>query len=306
MNVGQIYGKTMKFVWLKLGIGALITVASVVLLAIVLGIGSLFDDAGVMIFLGCLWIGGTAGIYHLVMRYAGYIIKAAHIAVITQAVTTGSVPENMVEVGKDMVKERFGATNVYFVLDSLISGAVKQLQNVVGKIDNVFGNIPGVSAIVSFVQIFIGIALGYIDECCLGYTFYKKDEGAFKAGCDGVAVYFQNAKHLLKSAAVTTLIVMGGTFLAWVIPFAIAFAICGALDVSAFFAFVLALSVALVLKSAFIDSFMLVKTMVSYMQVAPSTEVTFDIYGKLCKISSKFNSLFNKAKEESPAMVATE
>jgi len=180
------------------------------------------------------------------------------------------------------------------------------LQNVVGKIDNVFGNIPGVSAIVSFVQLFIGIALGYIDECCLGYTFYKKEDGAFKAGCDGVAVYFQNAKHLLKSAAVTTLIVMGATFLAWLVPFLIMAAICSALDISVFFGVLIACIVALVLKSAFVDSFMLVKTMVSYMQVAPSTEVTFDIYGKLCKISGKFKSLFNKAKEENPAIAATE
>lgn len=306
MNVGQIYGKTMKFVWLKLGIGALITVASIILLAIVIGIGSLFDDPGVMIFLVCLWIGGTAGIYKLVMHYAGYMVKAAHIAVITQAVTTGAVPENMVAVGKDMVKERFGATNVYFVLDNLIGGAVKQLQNVVGKIENVFGNIPGISVIVNFLQLFIGIALGYIDECCLGYTFYKKEDGAFKAGCDGVAVYFQNAKHLLKSAAVTTLIVMGATLLAWLVPFLIMLAICNALDISAFFGVLIACIIALVLKSAFVDSFMLVKTMVSYMQVAPSTEITFDIYGKLCKISSKFKSLFNKAKEETPAIAATE
>lgn len=83
-----------------------------------------------------------------------------------------------------------------------------------------FDEILGVSAIVDFIQIFIGIALGYIDECCLGYTFIKKEDSALKAGCDGVVIYFQNVKHLLKSAAVTTLMVMGLTFLAWVISFA--------------------------------------------------------------------------------------
>jgi len=306
MNVGKIYGKTMKFVWLKLGIGALITLGSILLLAIVIGISALFKEPAIMIYLGALWIGGTAGIYKLVMHYAGYMVKAAHIAIITEAVTTGNIPDNMVKTGAEMVKARFGATNVYFVLDNLISGAVKQLQNAVGKIDNIFGEIPVIGTIIKFVQVFIGIALGYIDECCLGYTFYKKEDGAFKAGCDGVAVYFQNAKHLLKSAAVTTLIVMVGTFLAWVIPFAIVFAICGALDINAFFAVVIAVIIALVLKSAFIDSFMLVKTMVAYMEVAPSTEITFDIYGKLCKISGKFKKLFNKAKEETPVLEMAE
>ena len=212
----------------------------------------------------------------------------------------------MFETGKNMVKERFGATNVYFVIDGLVSGAVKQLQNVVGKIDNIFGNIPGVSAIVSFVQIFIGIALGYIDECCLGYTFYKKEDGAFKASCDGVAVYFQNAKHLLKSALVTSLIVMGASLLAWLVPFLIIGAICSLLNVSWWISALISVLIAAMLKSAFVDSFMMVKTMVSYMEVAPSTEISFDIYGKLCKISGKFKSLFNKAKEENPAMEMAE
>lgn len=306
MSVGQIYGKTLKFVWLKLGLGAVITVASVLLLALFLGISALMDNPAVMAILFFVWLGLTCGIYRLAMHYVGYLIKAAHIAVISQAVTTGTIPENMFEVGKDMVKERFGATNVYFVIDGLVSGAVKQLQNVVGKIDKIFGNIPGVSAIVSFVQLFIGIALGYIDECCLGYTFYKKEDGAFKASCDGVAVYFQNAKHLLKSALVTTLIVMGATLLAWLVPFLVIGAICSLLDVSWWISALISIMIAAMLKAAFVDSFMMVKTMVAYMEVAPSTEITVDIYGKLCKISSKFKKLFNKAQEETPTMVAVE
>lgn len=306
MNAGQIYGKTLKFVWLKLALGAVITGASVLLLVLFWGISALTKNPGIFGILLFVWAGLTGAIYKIAMHYGGYMIKVAHIAVISQAVTTGTVPENMFETGKNMVKERFGATNVYFVIDGLVSGAVKQLQNVVGKIDNIFGNIPGVSAIVSFVQIFIGIALGYIDECCLGYTFYKKEDGAFKASCDGVAVYFQNAKHLLKSALVTSLIVMGASLLAWLVPFLIIGAICSLLNVSWWISALISVLIAAMLKSAFVDSFMMVKTMVSYMEVAPSTEISFDIYGKLCKISGKFKSLFNKAKEENPAMEMAE
>ena len=219
MNARKIYAKTMKFVWLKLGVGAVVTAISLALLALVMWIASLFVGGAVVFWMGLMWIGLTYGVYSFAMHYAGYMIKAAHIAVVTEAVTTGEVPENMVETGKDMVTSRFAATNVYVVLDRLIGGAVKQLQNTVGKIDNIFGEIPGVSTLVSFVQLFIGIALGYVDECCLGYTFIKKEDNAFKAGCDGVVVYFQNAKHLLKSALGTTVIVMALTFVAWFVPF---------------------------------------------------------------------------------------
>ncbi len=36
------------------------------------------------------------------------------------------------------------------------------------------------------------------------------------------------------------------------------------------------------------------------MNIAPSTQVTFDIFGKFCKLSRKFKELFGKAQEEMP------
>lgn len=300
MSVKDIYLKTMKFSWLKLAIGAVITLISIVLLLICVGIGALFRNGTILMFMVLIWLSLSFGVYEFAMYYVGYMVKAAHIAIITTAVTEGQIPDNMVEVGKNMVKERFAASNAYFALDRLISGAVKQLQRIVGKIDDIFGGIPGVSVVVNFVQIFIGIALGYVDECCLGYTFYKKDEGAFKCGCDGVVIYYQNAKHLLKSAAVTSLIVIVATFAAWVIPFAVIGGVFALFNWSPIIAFFIALMVALVVKSAFIDSYMLVKTMISYMEVAPQTEITYDLYDKLCKLSGKFKDLFNKAQNEKP------
>ncbi len=297
MKTKDIFFGTMKFVWLKLAMGAGITLVSIILFALLMLFGSLFGEGGAF-FMFCLWLGGTGGIYRLVMQYFGYMIKAGHVAVIAEAVTTGAIPENQFEYGKQMVKSRFAASNVYFVVDKLVGGAVRQLQNAVGRVGGFFDSIPGVSQITSILQTFIGIALGYVDECCLGYCFLKKDEGAFKASCDGVVIYFQNAKKLLKDAAVTTLIVIVGTALAWIVPMVLFVLIFKALQWNLFVAVVLGFMVAIFLKSAFIDSYMLVKMMVSYMQVAPTTEITFDLYEKLSKISSKFKELFGKAKSE--------
>lgn len=304
MKTKDIYLKTMKFVWLKLALGAAIVLISIVLLALFMGIGVLFNNPTILVWMFIFWIAAVAMIYNFAMHYVGYMIKAAHVAVISTAVTTGQIPDNMVDAGKEMVKKRFAEANVYFVMDRLISGAVKQLQNAVGKIDNVFGGIPGVSTVVSIVQIFIGIALGYVDECCLGYTFVKSEEGAFKAGCDGVVIYFQNAKHLLKDAAVTTLVVVVSTFILWLLPFVVLGVICRVFNWSGMVAFFIALMIAIVVKAAFIDSYMMVKMMVSYMEVAPSTEISFDLYEKLCKLSRKFRELFKKAESEISATVA--
>lgn len=297
MKTNEIYAKTMKFVWLKLALGMAVTAISLVLLAIIMGITAKLHSGDAIVMAATIWLILTAAIYGVAMHYVGYMLKAGHVAVVATAITTGEIPDNVFEAGKQMVTERFVAANAYFVLDRMISGAVNQLQKTVGKIDQIFGNIPGVSAIVSFLQIFIGIALGYIDECCMGYTFCKKGETAFKAGCDGVVIYFQNIKHLLKSALVTTLIVMVLSVVAWLVPFALFAAICSALKIHMLFAILLAMIVAGVLKTAFVDSYVMVRTMVAYMEVAPSTVITYDIYDKLCKLSSKFKSLFKKAHE---------
>ena len=94
----------------------------------------------------------------------------------------------------------------------------------------------------------------------------------------------------MKSAVGTTVIVLGLSFVAWIIPFIIFGLIFAAIGVpfAWLFAALIAVIVAAAIKSSFIDSYMMVKTMVSYMSVAPSTQITFDIYDKLCKLSSKF------------------
>ena len=69
---------------------------------------------------------------------------------------------------------------------------------------------------------------------------------------------------------------------------------------SGFAAFLLALLIAWVVKFAFLDSYIMCQMMVSYMQVAPNTVITFDLYSKLCGISSKFKELFQKGQAEDP------
>ncbi|GHU79624.1 hypothetical protein FACS1894191_2850 [Clostridia bacterium] len=48
------------------------------------------------------------------MHYIGYMLKAGHIAVITEAVVTGQVPSDQIAYGKQRVTERFATSNVYF------------------------------------------------------------------------------------------------------------------------------------------------------------------------------------------------
>ena len=298
MKATDVYLKTLKFVWLKLALGGVIFLISAITMFLFLWIGSLSGSGGGVAIALCLWAILIGGVFTFAERYIGYMLKAGHVAMVTTAVTTGTLPENQLEAAKSMVKERFATANVYFVVDRLVSGAVSQLQRGLQKVEDLLGKIPGVSVIVSFAQLFVHIALNYIDECCLGYTFLHREQSAFKSAADGVVIYFQNWKALLKNAAVTTLIVMGISLVAWLLPFLIFVGLFSLLHIHWIFAFILALIIAAIIKSSFVDSYMMVKMMVSYMQVAPSTEITFDLYDKLCKLSAKFRNLFNKGQQE--------
>jgi hypothetical protein len=134
----------------------------------------------------------------------------------------------------------------------------------------------------------------------LGYTFYKKEQGAFKSAADGVVIYAQNWKTLLGSAAKTMVMIILGLLGVTLALFVVLGLLFRLFAWPGWAAFVIALLVAMAVKFAFIDSFILVRAMVAYMGAAPATVTTFDLYGKLSGISSKFKELWNKGREEQP------
>ena len=299
MKSGELFRKTMPFMVAKLLLGGATVLISVVLLAILMGLGWLFGEGGMTICI-IIWLGLTGIVRFAIMHYFGYLVKAGHVAVLAEAVTTGKVPANQVNYGKEKVKERFATANVYFAVDKLVKGAVKQIQNGIQRLGNAMDFIPGMGAITSAAKFFVDLSLGYIDECCLGYTFYKKEQGAYQSACDGVVIYAQNIKELLKNAAKTMLKVILLSIVVVLVVFVPVGLLFKLLNWSALLAFLLALFVAWVVKFAFLDSYILCQTMASYMAVAPSTQITYDLYGKLSGISSSFKKLYNEGNKEGP------
>ena len=300
MKANEVYTKTMPFVWAKLLLGLVTVVASAVLFAVFMGLAWLFNSGGVTGIMLLIWLAGVGVVRFVLMHYIGYLLKAGHIAVMTEAITTGRIPDNQVAYGKQRVKNRFAQSSIYFAVDKLVGRAVKQIQKGIGTLGNAFGSIPGMGAVTSLAKFFVDLSLGYIDECCLGYTFYNEKQSAFKSAADGVVIYAQNWKKLLGNAAKTMAIVilaLAGITLVLFIVLGLVFRLFAW---PGWVAFAIALMIALAVKYAFIDSFILARTMTAYMEDAPSTEITFDLYGKLSRLSSKFKELLSKAEVEVP------
>ncbi|MBQ9989396.1 MAG: zinc ribbon domain-containing protein [Lachnospiraceae bacterium] len=300
MTAKQLFSKTTPFIWAKLLLGGALVLISSILLVILMLIGWLFESALILVIMAIIWVTAVKGIHFFLMQYVGYLIKAGHIAVIAEACFTGTVPDNQVAYGKDMVIKRFATANVYLAVDKLVTAAVREIQKGIGKVGNALDFIPGMEAAASAAQFFVSIALGYVDECCLGWTFYNKEQGAFKSAADGVVIYAQNWKVLLKDAAKTMLKVVLLTIVVALIIFIPIGLLFKLLNWPGLLAFLLACLVAWVVKFAVMDSYIMIQMMASYMGVAPTTTITFDLYSKLCSLSKKFKELFTRGQEESP------
>ncbi len=101
---------------------------AVLLFAILMGISVLFNSDGVVAIMFFIWLGLIGVVNFFLNHYIGYLVKAGYVAVIAMAYQTGYVPAKPFEMGKTMVKERFGTSNGYFDLYKLVSGSIKQLK----------------------------------------------------------------------------------------------------------------------------------------------------------------------------------
>lgn len=328
MKNREIYAKTLRFSLLQILVDLLGLLIAIAIPAVAFLVTRGKEDVCVAATAICAVVGIVAGL--LFAKYAGYLFKAGQIAMVTQAVATGQLPENVVEAGKQAVKSRFLTANVYFGLTSLISGINAQLTRgitgateTLGKMtgnDNAGGVVEGIGAAIS---IFISVVLEYISCCCLGWVFYNKDQNAFKSTCDGAVIYFQNGKVLMKNMGK----VIGISLLCFVLIggglFAGLNAVIGDLpalftaeqlaqmemdltpgDVRYILIGVLALIGWGILHAALVKPYLLVSVMRDYLNAAAKTPPAVDIYGKLCKLSGKFRKAYAKSGAEQPAQPA--
>jgi len=303
MTGKSLFSKTMPFCMAKLGLGAILVAVCTILFAILMGIGWLFGDGGIFVCL-MIWLASIKVVHWAIMHYAGYLVKAGHVAVIAETMKTGQVPANQVDYGKKMVTERFLTSNVYYAIDTLISGAIKQIQGKIDKLGTKLDFVPGMDAIANVAKVFVDVSLGYVDECCLGWTFYNKEQSAYKSAADGVLIYVQNWKAVLKNAALTVAKLMLALVLVVLVVFVPVGLVFKILKWSGLAAFILACLITWVFKFAFVDSYIMCQMMATYMQVAPTTTLKIDLYGTLCSFSKSFKELFEKGQAESPTPAA--
>src|SRR5690554_3148755 len=131
LQLGKAFGivmKTMPYVLYRaLVYGVMCGVVAVVLLFLAL-IGRVFGGgaAGVMFLL--VLIGGGFGA-RLLREYVLYLLRAGHVAVITEIIDGGSLPAGVSQTayGKEKVTAYFKEISVLAFIDQLVKGIIRAL-----------------------------------------------------------------------------------------------------------------------------------------------------------------------------------
>lgn len=318
MSIMKLFTKTLPFFIARIIVYGIFGAAALIFLGMMMGIGFIVvkmfgESSGAFLILMILAFGVIYGGLRFVERYVLYIVKMGHVSVIVELLRIGKIPEGKGQVayGKEQVMNNFGTTNVAFALDNMVHAAVRQIQRWIMRVGDMFSFIPGSKNIVGILNTIMSVALNYIDEAIVSYIFVRKSEGrdetVWKSAADGVVLYAQSWKGILKTAVGSVVFIYLFNmiiFLIFAFPLMLVSKLITANTPDAGFLFgALALMgayvITTVLKRALMDPLVTIAMIRSYQMSIRNIEPSMDLHHKLQGVSKKFKNLVTKGKEES-------
>jgi hypothetical protein len=137
-------------------------------------------------------------------NYVLYLVKAGHIAVITELIVEGELPTgtNQIVLGKDRVLGRFLQVSVFFAIDRLVSRVLRAFNRYAFRFIKF---IPASGLLRNFAQRVLDYSVGYVDEAVLSYSMLKQSQNPWSSAKEGLILYVQNWKTILSSGVVLAL-----------------------------------------------------------------------------------------------------
>jgi hypothetical protein len=297
--------KTLPYAMVRFAILLAYSFITIIWLIITFG-GGAFLGSAIHPWLGLGWMVGGLGLYGylwwLMVRYFLYLLKAGHIAVLTELITKGSIgngQEGMFAYGKRIVTNRFGEVNILFAVDALIKGVVRMFNRTLDFIANLLP-IPGLDSLAAIVRAILRAATTYIDETIFSYNLARADENPWRSSKDALIYYAQNSKEILKTAVYVVILDKVLTVVVWIVMLAPAFLLLKILpDAWAPGGFVGGLVIAALFASnvrqAFLKPIFLVMVMTKFHVLVRNQAINLEWDERLSGLGGKFQEVKNKA-----------
>jgi len=296
--------QTLPYALVRFGILFAFSVTSLLWYGITFGGGAFLGSR--VPLLGYAWtfsgLGVWGYVYWFVVRYFLYLLKAGHIAVLTELITSGRIQngkEGMFQYGTRVVKERFGEVNVLFAFDALIKGVVGVFNRTLDWLSSLIP-IPGLSSLTNLVTAVVRAATTYIDETLFSYNLARGDENKWRGAKDGLVYYAQNHREILKTSAYIVGLDWVLTFLVWLVCLVPAGAIAWVLPpngVGQFGVLLLAAFAASNMRAAFLRPLFLIMVMVKFHLMVKDQPINLEWDAKLTNLSDKFREIKSKISE---------
>jgi len=292
--------RTLPIILVRLGVTIAFWLVALIYLGVTGGVAWLIGQAisivGVILFF--VAIAAMVPLYNLAYRYVFFMIKAAHIAVVSELLVRGNLPDgtNQLSWGKERVTERFGETNVMFVVDELVNGVVTAFTRTVYSVASW---LPGdLRSVVRILNQIIRFAMNYIDEAILARSFYSNHDNVWANARDGLVLYGMTWKPILKTAVA----LMALSYVPFIVVFLVFSAPLGLLlslisTTIAGWSLLITLLLAWMVKVAVGDAFAMIAIVAVYQRETDGLEPDPQMAARLESVSSKFVELKKKAAE---------
>ncbi|MEQ8676679.1 MAG: hypothetical protein RLP44_19455 [Aggregatilineales bacterium] len=305
LNLSQAFSlmmKTSPIILVRLGANLLFWFVAIIYFLIVGTVAYLIGNAvpilGFIVFI--VAIAGMGGLYHLAYKYVFYMLKAAHIAVLSDLLKHGKLKSNEGQLGygKQRVQERFGEMSAMFVVDELISGVVRSFTRTVYRISRwIPGDNDAISTMVKILNRVIWYSTTYIDEAILARSFYEETDDVWDNARDGVVLYGMKWKPILMNAIALMVI----SFIPFIVALVI-FALPVGLLISlistklAGWSIIMLLLLSWLVKVAVGDSFAMTAILATYYRETKDLTPDPEMASRLEGISDKFKDMTNRAR----------
>jgi len=299
----RLLTRTTPFLGLNIFVYGGFFIASVLWLGIFGGIAYFFSTR-VELLAFVFFIIAVAGPYGVLIfgkRYILYLVKGAHIAVLTKLLKDEVLPGNKTQVvyGREMVKNNFRDVSILFALDRMIDRIVKRFTRRFVRIVDFLPLGGGASKIARWAAMIVNNSLSYVDEAILSYAIARDEKNIWNSARHGIILYAQVYKPVLITAVkvwflgralfIGLLIILGMPGVILMLMFdAIWFQLITIIGVI--------LLTQLIIRAVF-EPFATAYTLVTYHDSIEGVEVNKEWDERLQSVSGEFKKLVNKAKD---------